>query len=564
VQLQQEIDAVRQTKLRREQLKQQTRQRQNVLPNDDRDDDDEKKQSPARGHRQPSPNLSHDFAYEARPFRTSPIGAKSSIYIDRALTKRWMNGVAPPFPNEAMFYFWLDHTTALQMVQGLSRRFVVKMTRKFRVAVINFELRDAQSGDELYGVVVCANEETDGGAHSHSQNHNHSHGGAKKKRKNGAKYPYRLKALCSRQQIWTQFGIHAKSLPTGSRANVDFRAKLKLKRTVRVSDLETIIWSNIKLFKNWSNQSANANVCHSENLRREHSPHLKDSPTSMALSPSMLSEYSKLALERETRVIPIVVIDRLHSYFNIEWVLIVAVLHCDSDIGISFRFDTKNDGFAATAIYLDKGEVASKHRIVGLAEDYCAALRPFALRKFRFVSEFELETNAERAALRAQKAQTSILDIDGADSERAKNEDLDDDADEQKRRGDVVYREMVHCKELFAAQLSEENNEVNECRSVVDENSTVSAHQLIGEITEMQKEQQQLVMQIQQMCYQQQMAQRMPTMSPHVHSQPPPALQGNFSDPTQSFVRGAMSPRRDQQAQQQIHLEATQIRGQCQ
>ncbi len=60
------------------------------------------------------------------------------------------------------------------------------------------------------------------------------------------------------------------------------------------------------------------------------------------------------------------------------------IIHGNCDVGISFKYDEKLNIFIATAIYLDKGEIESKHKLIGLKFDYCKHLKPFSLKKFKF------------------------------------------------------------------------------------------------------------------------------------------------------------------------------------
>eukprot|EP01083_Nonionella_stella_P315460 1139641_1 len=290
--------------------------------------------------------------YDVLEFRTSPIGAKRNIYIDKQFTKSWMNYVLPRFADEAMMYYWLDYTTAMQMCQGYSKQYVNKETRKFVVAIINYELRDS-ANNVLYGIILCDDDKIE---------------------KKNDKYPYKLKTLMSKQQIAMEYGINSYDLPRKSRKNQEFIDKLLLKRRIVKQDLATISWSNLKLFKSQSTNNDPINK-------------------SVTITQKVMKEYCSIALERlnthtsHKDLIPIVVIDKHNNYYGIEWVLIVHIIHRNCDVGISFRYDAKPNSFAATAIYLDKGEIESKHKLIGLKYDYCKHLRPFSLRKFKFKSD---------------------------------------------------------------------------------------------------------------------------------------------------------------------------------
>merc|ERR1719410_933564 len=133
---------------------------------------------------------------------------------------QWMNYVTPRFNDDAMMYYWLDYTTAMQMCQGYSKQYVNKENRKFMVAIINYELRD-DTNDVLYGIILCDDDKLE---------------------KKNDKYPYKLKTLMTKEQIRNEYGINSHDLPK----------KLLLKRKIIKQDLNKINWSNLKLFKSQS------------------------------------------------------------------------------------------------------------------------------------------------------------------------------------------------------------------------------------------------------------------------------------------------------------------------
>ncbi len=112
--------------------------------------------------------------YDVFVFKTNPIGAKRNIYIEKRFTSLWMNKVTLRFNNEAMMYYWLDYTTAMQMCHGYSKQYIYKNSKQFMVAIINYELKDANS-NVLYGIIICGNKTV--------QSNN--------------KYPYKLKTFLS-------------------------------------------------------------------------------------------------------------------------------------------------------------------------------------------------------------------------------------------------------------------------------------------------------------------------------------------------------------------------------
>eukprot|EP00486_Rosalina_sp_Unknown_P016004 CAMPEP_0201596000 /NCGR_PEP_ID=MMETSP0190_2-20130828/192828_1 /ASSEMBLY_ACC=CAM_ASM_000263 /TAXON_ID=37353 /ORGANISM="Rosalina sp." /LENGTH=194 /DNA_ID=CAMNT_0048056195 /DNA_START=172 /DNA_END=756 /DNA_ORIENTATION=+ len=115
----------------------------------------------------------------------------------------------------------------------------------------------------------------------------------------------------------------------------------------------------------------------------------------MKITQQIMRNFCDIALEgldasNDNILIPIVVID--NNYYGIEWVLIVTIMndYMVSDVGVSFRYDINTNTFIGTGIYLDKSEIESKHRLVGLKVDYCKHLRPFSMSKLKFCSEDEI------------------------------------------------------------------------------------------------------------------------------------------------------------------------------
>merc|ERR1712154_711268 len=154
-----------------------------------------------------------------------------------------------------------------------------------------------------------------------------------------------------------EYGINSHDLPKKSRKNQEFINKLLLKRKIIKQDLNKINWSNLKLFKSQSTNNDPINK-------------------SVTITQKVMKEYCCIALERLNKqrfntLIPIVVIDKHgQQNYGIEWVLIVHIIHRNCDVGISFRFCSKTNLFIATAIYLDKGEIESKHKLIGLHTNY--------------------------------------------------------------------------------------------------------------------------------------------------------------------------------------------------
>ncbi|MCP3659279.1 MAG: hypothetical protein GY830_02755 [Bacteroidetes bacterium] len=288
--------------------------------------------------------------YEVLDFKTDPIGTKRSIYVDKQSIKLFLKQITNDIKDEANLYYWLDYTTTLQMSQGYSNQYKNIENKEFMVAIINYELKN-DNDENLYGII-------------------------KEQQK---RYPYKLEEFMTKYQIKTEYNILYHDLPKKSRKNKEFINKLLLRRKISKEDINKIKWSNLKLFKSQKSDD--------------------DSDSkSIVLTQSIMKEYTIIAMEKfknkkyvNNNLIPILVIDKSSSYYGIEWVLIINIIYRNCDVGISFRYDEKSDIFIATAIYLDKEEIESKHKLIGLTFDYCKNLNPFSLRKFKFKSKLEYQ-----------------------------------------------------------------------------------------------------------------------------------------------------------------------------
>ena len=105
-----------------------------------------------------------------------------------------------------------------------------------------------------------------------------------------------------------------------------------------------------------------------------------------------MKEYINVALDRLNNknnnknniLIPIMVCDKQNRNYGIEWVLIINIIHRQCHVGISFNYNISKNLFQAKAVYLDKSEIVSKHKLIGLKYDYCNNLRDFSVKKLRF------------------------------------------------------------------------------------------------------------------------------------------------------------------------------------
>merc|ERR1712176_544809 len=225
--------------------------------------------------------------------------------------------------------------------------------------------------------------------------------------------------------------------------NQEFINKLLLKRKIIKQDLNKINWSNLKLFKSQSTNNDPINK-------------------SVTITQKVMKEYCNIALERlntsnkntsnnnNNNLIPIVVIDKHHNWYGIEWVLIVHIIHRNCDVGISFRYDAKSNVFVATAIYLDKVEIESKHKLIGLKFDYCKHLRPFSLRKFKFKSDrhsiiddddVAIHNNGDSANGNYQQIQQQMISYKKAyQAEQIKNQRLQ----QQLQQNNQMYSSQIN------------------------------------------------------------------------------------------------------------------------
>ncbi len=98
------------------------------------------------------------------------------------------------------------------------------------------------------------------------------------------------------------------------------------------------------------------------------------------------TEKSKYSYVFLSKLFQFEIILQITNNYSVEWILIVNMIHRNCDVGISFKYDEILNIFITTAIYLDKGEIESKHKLIGLKFDYCKNIKPFSLRKFKFKS----------------------------------------------------------------------------------------------------------------------------------------------------------------------------------
>merc|ERR1711933_666309 len=241
-------------------------------------------------------------------------------------------------------------------------------TKKFMLAVVNFEVKD-NANNLLYGVIV--------------QNGD-----------NVNKYPYKLKGLMTALQIKKEYDINFQDLPKQSRKSKQFLNKLLLPRKICRSDVNKVSWSNLKVFhqKDGLNKSETVSV-----------------------TQKTMKEYVCMALSRlddgSNELVPIAVINKSRAYYGIEWVLIVSVLHKNCDIGVSFRFDAKNNAFNARCIYLTAGDILSMHTLIGLKRDYCNThLNKFWCTKFRIKSQESDEGSGVTKAYQYEMSQKLMQD----------------------------------------------------------------------------------------------------------------------------------------------------------
>jgi len=253
-------------------------------------------------------------------------------------------------------------------------------------------------------------------------------------------------AVINYQQIHDKYGINKYDLP-----NSEFINKLLLKIRIVRDDPNKINWSNLKLFKS---QSLNNDPINK----------------SVTIAQKVMKEYCFIALERlnhsnnknannNNMFIPIVAIDKHHNYYDIEWVLIVHIIHRNCAVGIAFQFNDKMNTFIATAIYLKF--------------DCCKHLRPFSLRKFK-------------------SDRNSIIDDDDADINNIPFRNNNDHY-QQMPHEMVEYKKMYETEQLKNHHLEQQIQNTNQM--------------YLSQINALQHEQQHIMNQQHLMKQQQQMQQ---------------------------------------------------------
>jgi len=193
-----------------------------------------------------------------------------AIALSSSLVAEWAESVSPVQADSAALFWWIDETAAMQMVQGLSRQFVARQSRKFLAAVVNVELFERRSGHCLFGVICC---DDDGAL-------------------NANKYRFKMKALMTAQQILAKFGIHSHDLPRPSRAEPALLEQLALKRPIAPRDIDSVQWANLKV--------VGRTQTHFDHHHHDqpHPPPPSAPPTTVPIAHSVMDRYGRIAAER--------------------------------------------------------------------------------------------------------------------------------------------------------------------------------------------------------------------------------------------------------------------------
>mmetsp|Transcript_52717 Transcript_52717/g.47359 ORF Transcript_52717/g.47359 Transcript_52717/m.47359 type:complete len:951 (-) Transcript_52717:165-3017(-) len=358
--------------------------------------------------------------YKVTPFMTDIIGAKRNIYVDKPFIKAWINRVNHKFTNEAEMYYWLDYTISMQMLQQYAKKYINNEDNTFMVAIFNTELSNKQN-EGLYGIVGL-NEK------SYLRNDN--------------KYPLKLASLMTADEIKKEFGINAYDLPKPSRKHGDFTGALILPRQINEKDLKQINWANVNLYRSASESNGGEIV---------------------SISSVVMTDYVKIAMERinmargdngpienhKLNLLPIIVIDKHHNYYGIQWVLMVNLIHRNSYIGVSFEYNKNYDLFMAKGIYLCKQEIASKHILIGLSHDFSQYLPSFSIRRFKFKATPQNSVNCNTQIIQYRQQ-----------------------FEQERRRNDELQQQMQRQREIYTQQIQQlmRRGQVNQNGNNVDQN----------------------------------------------------------------------------------------------
>jgi len=167
------------------------------------------------------------------------------------------------------------------------------------------------------------------------------------------KWEWKLHCFMTAMDILQSFGVSANMLPVSSRKMTAFRTKLstwgKLAQHIHPNAIKNADWSSIQSIK----------------LRKVGGKRVK-----MNLFEVCVDEWIQICLSSWNRfpAIPIVVDGNKNGICAhwIEWVKPVDLRQFGGGfIGISCRYK-QNAGWVISSICLDRGDVANKHRLVGL------------------------------------------------------------------------------------------------------------------------------------------------------------------------------------------------------
>lgn len=251
-------------------------------------------------------------SYTAENFIPSnTFRAKSNIFISLQFTKQLMNMIKRPYTNSEMLYYFIDHSTTLQIHDQKAKKY--SLSGGDVLLIFNYDLFDKTTGECLYGIIKPIDVDK--------------------------KYKWKMEEMINKQNIFKKYGIAAMDLPYSSRMYGSFRRQITNKITITSVDIDGIDCKTIsKKFTKYKKFG-------------------------QSISVSMKSKLFKMYVKKsmtDNELIPIVVINK--NKYRIEWVLIVEY---SLYFGVSFKCDN-NGNITSTSLYLDKFDIIRKNILTGV------------------------------------------------------------------------------------------------------------------------------------------------------------------------------------------------------
>jgi len=267
--------------------------------------------------------------------------AKFNIYIPKNMTKKLLSKIAEEFPNTGTLYYYLDISTAFQ-INDDQMNIMQKSTNDEKLVFINFDLHKKETRELLYGVIIP----------------NDQH----KIEAKSNKWLWKLDRFLTAKEIKNEYNIFEDDLPQSSRSmtnGVHSQCKLQQQlidnESIDIGILDDVDWTDNTSIK----QFVSAQKGKKAKKKRE---------TKIVLDEKVwINECQKSW--NNIPAIPIAVYQNKDSNEHwIEWVKLIYIPSQNSYVGVSFKYNQENRKWNVESIYLDKGDIRNKHRLIRMNE----------------------------------------------------------------------------------------------------------------------------------------------------------------------------------------------------